>query len=91
MGSYARAKDHVTVGSVSAHPRSGTFPESSANATTESVINMTASSAQGTAFVTVAAVTAGKAGLGTPVKSGWGLNTDPYTWKILRLLNLKLV
>lgn len=76
MESCVAGKDPVTVANASAPPRSGGCLASSANATTGSVTNTMDSSAQGTGCATVAAVSAGMAGQGTPARSGWGQSTD---------------
>lgn len=55
-----------------APPSSGTLPASSANVTTDSVMNTKASFAQAMACATVESVTAGMNGLGMPVRSGLG-------------------
>lgn len=72
------AKAPVTVANAFVLLRTGGCRESTASATTGSVTNMTALSAQGMDCVTVAAVSAGMAGLGTPVRSGWEQSTEHW-------------
>lgn len=76
MGLCAAEKDPATVASASAHPKIGGCLESTASATTESVINMMASSAQGMGCAIVEPVSAGTAGQGTRVRSGWEQITE---------------
>lgn len=71
MELYVTGKAPVTVANAFVLLRSGGCRESTASATTGTVTNMTALSAQGTGCATVAAVSAGTAGLETPVRSGW--------------------
>lgn len=73
---YAVEKVPVIVVSVSAIPKTGGCPESTVSVTTESVISTTGSSAQGMGCATVATASAGTAGTGTLVKSGWEKNTE---------------
>lgn len=73
------AKAPVTVANAFVLLRTGGCRESTASATTGSVTNMTALSAQGMDCATVAAVSAGTAGLGTPVRSGWEQSTEQRT------------
>lgn len=71
-------KGRVTVAGVSALDllRIGGSLGITVSVTTESVISTTDSSAQGMGCATAATVTAGMAGRGTPVRSGWELNTN---------------
>lgn len=76
-------KAPVTVANAFVLLRTGGCQESTASATTGSVTNMTDLSAQGTDCATVAAVSAGTAGLGTPVRSGWEQSTEQHTGRAL--------
>lgn len=76
MELYAVGKVRVTVANAFVLLRNGGCLESTASAMTESVTNMTGLSAQGMDCATVAAVSAGTAGQGTPVRSGWEQNTE---------------
>lgn len=75
MESCAAAKAPVTVANVSALPKTGGCLESTVSVMTETVTNMTASSAQGMGCAIVATVSAGTAGQGTLAKSGWEQST----------------
>lgn len=79
----AMGKAPVTVANAFVLLRTGGCQESTASATTGSVTNMTDLSAQGTDCATVAAVSAGTAGLGTPVRSGWEQSTEQHTDRAL--------
>lgn len=74
--SCAVEKVPVTVANVSALPKTGGCLESTVSVMTESVTNMTASSAQGMGCAIVATVSAGTAGQGTLAKSGWEQSTE---------------
>lgn len=76
MESCAVEKVPVTVANVSALPKTGGCLESTVSVMTESVTNMTASSAQGMGCAIAATVSAGTAGRGTLVKSGWEQSTE---------------
>lgn len=77
--SCAVEKDPVTVANVSALPKNGGCLESTVSVTTESVTNMTASYAQGMDCAIAATVSAGMAGRGTLVRSGWEQSTKKKT------------
>lgn len=72
-------KVRVTVANAFVLLRTGGCLESTASATTGSATNMTVLSAQGMGCATVAAVNAGTAGQGTPVRSGWEQSTETLT------------
>lgn len=76
MALCVTGKAPVTVANASAPLRTGGCRENTASATTGTVTNMTALSAQGTDCATVAVVSAGTAGRGTPVRSGWELSIE---------------
>lgn len=69
----------VTVANAFVLFRKGGCLESTVSAMTESVTNTMDLSAQGTDYATAAAVSAGTAGQGTPVKSGWEKNIEENT------------
>lgn len=79
MESCVMGKAPVTVANAFVPLTTGGCRESTASATTGSVTNMTALSAQGTDCATVAAVSVGTAGLGMPVRSGWEQSTEQPT------------
>lgn len=81
--SCAVEKVPVTVANVSAHPKTGGCLESTVSVTTESVTNMTASSAQGMGCAIAATVSAGTAGQGTLAKSGWEQSTEEERTMVL--------
>lgn len=76
METFAAEKVPVTVASVSAIPKTGGCLESTVNVTIESATNTMASSAQGMGFATAAPVSAGTAGRGMHVRSGWEQSTN---------------
>lgn len=71
MELYVMAKAPVTAANAFVLLRTGGCQASTASATTATVTNTTALSAQGTDCATVAAANAGTAGLEMPVRSGW--------------------
>lgn len=76
MESCAVGKVLVTVVSVSVLLKTGGCLESTVSVTTETVTNMTVSSAQGMDCAIAATVSAGMAGQGTLVKSGLEQSTE---------------
>lgn len=86
--SCAVEKVPATVANVSARPKTGGCPESIVSVTTETVTNMTASSAQGMGCAIVATVSAGTAGQGTLAKSGWEQSTEEERTLVLETRSL---